>query len=487
MTTPASGIPLRHLPADVLRRLRGALEDADYTEETALARLELTDLFQIHSTPEGILARRTRAGSPCETWIRLFLCGLPVSEGDLRRGSVGVPLPRWIDAGLLRADGADFRAEVRLTPHKRRFFAHDRGGYAEADLVMGFAPASRSLLRATIRGPFGRTLDLGTGCGAQAIFAEEYSNSVVGVDCNPRALRFARWNAAFNEAPGIEWREGDLFAPVSDLRFDLIVTNPPFVISPTRRFLYRDGGAAGGGVVRAIVEGARDRLNEGGYLQMLCQWPHLRGQDGRAVLASWLAGCGCDALVLEAATESALDYIAGWRQADDGSFEEWADFFEQEGIEAVTLGNLTLRRRSGAGGWLCHEKAPPYLGPIGDAIRTRFERQDFLEAHTGDAALLTAELRVSPDARLMEETTPGQGERGGSTHKIRLEHGLGYTADLAPSAAELLRRIGPGQILAAAIAALPSQEGESPESHARCLLSTVRTLLTHGFLEPVTR
>ncbi len=73
-------------------------------------------------------------------------------------------------------------------------------------------------------------LDMGTGSGVCAVFAARYARRVVAVDINPSAVRCAGINARLNHAEHrIEVRHGDLFAPVSGERFDLILFNPPFL------------------------------------------------------------------------------------------------------------------------------------------------------------------------------------------------------------------------------------------------------------------
>ncbi|MEA1905126.1 MAG: HemK2/MTQ2 family protein methyltransferase [Candidatus Hadarchaeota archaeon] len=73
-------------------------------------------------------------------------------------------------------------------------------------------------------------LELGTGCGLIAILAAKAGARVLATDVNPTALRCARNNArAHNVEKRIEFRLGDLFEPVNDERFDLIIFNPPYL------------------------------------------------------------------------------------------------------------------------------------------------------------------------------------------------------------------------------------------------------------------
>ena len=96
----------------------------------------------------------------------------------------------------------------------------------------GVGHASISLARATKRTPVGTLLDLGTGCGVQALHLATHVREVVATDVNERALWITRLNAELNGSEGIDVRDGSLFDPVAGEQYDLVVTNPPFVISP---------------------------------------------------------------------------------------------------------------------------------------------------------------------------------------------------------------------------------------------------------------
>ena len=65
-------------------------------------------------------------------------------------------------------------------------------------------------------------LDIGTGSGLLAVHAAAHADRVVAVDINPRALRFAEFNAALNAVDNVEWREGSLFEPVAGEPCNLI-------------------------------------------------------------------------------------------------------------------------------------------------------------------------------------------------------------------------------------------------------------------------
>lgn len=87
-----------------------------------------------------------------------------------------------------------------------------------------------SQLDARVVGADAEVLDMGTGSGVCAVFAARYARRVVAVDINRAAVRCAGINASLNHLEHrIEPRHGDLFAPVTGERFDLVIFNPPFL------------------------------------------------------------------------------------------------------------------------------------------------------------------------------------------------------------------------------------------------------------------
>ncbi len=69
-------------------------------------------------------------------------------------------------------------------------------------------------------------LDMGTGCGVLAIFAATRGYRATAVDVVPEAVSCARANAILNRVD-LELLQGDLFAPVADRKFDLVVASLP--------------------------------------------------------------------------------------------------------------------------------------------------------------------------------------------------------------------------------------------------------------------
>jgi release factor glutamine methyltransferase len=111
--------------------------------------------------------------------------------------------------------------------------------------------------------PDAEVLDLGTGSGVCAIFAARHARRVVAVDINPAAARCAGINARLNELEHrIEVRAGDLFAPVTGERFDLITFNPPFLCGAPRSD--RDRAWRSLDVAERFAAGLREHLKPEG-------------------------------------------------------------------------------------------------------------------------------------------------------------------------------------------------------------------------------
>ncbi|MCZ4150563.1 SAM-dependent methyltransferase, partial [Escherichia coli] len=129
-------------------------------------------------------------------------------------------------------------------------------GVLRTDHVLGIGQASLTLAQITIREKVERALDLGTGCGIQLFHLLSHAEHVTATDLSARALGFTRFNLMLNhqalalDPENLDSRvtllQGSLFEPVAGSTFNLIASNPPFVITPRSsterakdRFTYR--------------------------------------------------------------------------------------------------------------------------------------------------------------------------------------------------------------------------------------------------------
>ncbi|MDB5744963.1 MAG: hypothetical protein JWR68_3278, partial [Polaromonas sp.] len=112
-------------------------------------------------------------------------------------------------------------------------------------------------------------------------------------DINPRALEFARANAALAGLADVAFAHSDLYQSLEG-RFDLIVANPPYLVDAGERTYRHGGGALGSALSVRIVKEGLARLAPGGRLLLYTGAPIVEGHDsfGHEV-AQWLAQAGC--------------------------------------------------------------------------------------------------------------------------------------------------------------------------------------------------
>jgi SAM-dependent methyltransferase len=379
-----------------------------------------------------------------------------------------------------------------MLPYGDLLLATDRPPPTEAELrpdfVMSVGAATIALANATVRRPVRRTLDLGCGCGTLGLLAAEHSAQVYALDRNPRAVEYARFNALFNGLSNVVAREGNLFDPVADLRggFDLVVCNPPFIISPESRFLYRDSGMRGDEICRTIARQVPEFLAEGGLCQMLCNWAHVAGQDWRRHLAGWFEGGGCDIWVMRFETTDVAAYADAWAHKADNPaamLEDWMAYYRQNGIEAVGLGLVCMRRRTGGRNWLRIEDGVKPARPIGDDIVTGLRVRDFLE-EADDEALLASRLVAAPEVRLEQRCEPRDGGWAVTESVLSRDKGISARGAADPYVATLVARCTGRRPLGELVAELAASLGRSPAEVAGPLLGIVRQLLLQGLLVP---
>src|ERR1041384_5948941 len=205
--------------------------------------------------------------SPLATAIRLFFLELPVARNDAE-GALGPHGVAALERTALARVAEVVRPQARIAPVDTLLLASDRLSTDPTDdppdYVSTYSPTARLCDLLTPRPRVERALDVGTGNGVHALLAAVHSDRVVATDVNPRALAFTELNAALSGLDNVEGRRGSLFEPVAGEQFDLITCNAPFVVSPERRWTYRDGSFDGDELSERIVREAAEHLAEGG-------------------------------------------------------------------------------------------------------------------------------------------------------------------------------------------------------------------------------
>ncbi len=481
-----------------------------------LGPLAQAALGREQSLPARLVVRE-HLNEPLGALIAVFLLGLEVPAEQLAPAVPTVGLAGLAELGLLTQAGHDSGDPVRARVDLRPYATVDALGPADwwlasdlsevatgrplaEDHVLGVGGASLTLARCTIRRPTGRVLDLGTGCGIQALHAARHAQHVVATDISDRALTLAELNWQLNASTiagtTIEGRRGSLLEPVAGELFDLVVSNPPFVITPrnapSAAFEYRDGGMVGDDLVRQLVESIGSVLAPGGIAQFLGNWEGRKGEGWTDRISSWLDASGLDGWVVQREWQDPAEYAEIWirdsgqhlgKDADD-LYAAWLADFASRGVEGVGFGLITLRRP-------VSEKATPLRVveerrtgpglPWGDEVIATLERQDWLAAND-DEALLAASLQVAADVTEERHHLPGAEDpsvillrQGGGAGRV-VQANTALAGFVGASSGDI-----PVGRLIAALASLLEVDGQALRAE---LLSDVRNLVRDGLLEP---
>ncbi|MGQ0463846.1 MAG: DUF7059 domain-containing protein [Sporichthyaceae bacterium] len=484
-------------PDPHLRELRAAFERADYTADGVAELLGSTASAAL-ARNETVPARRACAAAgpgALPTLVRLFLLQLPVALAD---AVAALPLDSALAHGMLVAEGETVRAVLDVRPHDDDcYVVADLGGGLDANVrpvppehVLGIGGASMSLAELTIRHPVGSALDVGTGCGIQALHLSRHADRVVATDLLPRALHMARLTAGLSEVV-LDLREGPGFDPVAGERFDLIVANPPFAIGGgdgSARRVYRDSGVAEDGLCRSLVGAAPDLLNPGGRCQLLANWAHRHGRDWREQVAEWLPP-GVDAWVLQREVLDPASYVSLWLHdcgdvaAPDypARYDAWLDRLEAAGIEGVGFGWIVLRRTDAADPVRLIEDWPNAVArPLGPHVADTLDRWDWLHRHHDDQALLAARLWVAEDVVQGHVGPPGFEDPDKVT--LHQTNGLHREIRVDTATAALVGACDGSMPVGVLIDAVAQVLDESPADLRKRLLPIVRTLVADGYL-----
>ncbi len=474
--------------------------------------------------------------------LAFFLLARPLTETEAAEVFADT-LVDFEDAALIERDAAGrWTASVDLRPHAAddgtEIFvaadlgAHQRPGVLRKDHVLGIGHASLTLAQITERTPVKRALDVGTGCGIQTFHLLAHAEHVTATDISERALAFTRFNLLLNAQTlnidpqnpqaRVSLRMGSLLEPVAGELFDLVVSNPPFVITPRvagesaeEQFTYRDGGLPGDEIVSTMVRQLPSVLVPGGRAQMLGNWEIIRDSaDPEAPRPwderprAWVADGGAEAWFIQREALTPASYAETWlkdasENRDRSHYEQtyvaYLNDFASRNVHSIGFGMIWLRRpnKSTAAGVTeplqrFEEITYPIQQPIARALTESVRRYDRLAA-MDDEALLAAHLEVAED--VTEERHGRPGAEHPSVILLRAGSGLCRTQLLSTETAGFASasdgELAVGQIVAALAMLLSWPEYDeaaaaargTQEQHPRdTLLHAVRELVLKSFL-----
>jgi len=332
---------------------------------------------------------------------------------------------------------------------------------------------------------------LGAGNGILALAASSHSGSVIATDLNPRAGEFCRVNASLNGVDNIEFREGSAFEPVSGERFDLILANPPFFVTPSVRRVYSDNSMELDGFCRMLVRQAPEHLTENGYCQMLVEWVQLKDQPWQDRLGEWFAGIGCDAWVMVDYMRSSMDYALIRLQEDrdeltdpaerSALLQSWQKYFEERKVDGIFGGMIVLHRREGRNWVRMEELQAMPTRPFGDFVRRIFEVHDYLGNHS-DEELLETRPALPASAQLVKRFA--KSPEGWSLTSVDMQpgEGLPYSLSLQPQVADFVAMLDGKRTLREIADETAASVGVDPAAVRRESCNIIRRVADRGMI-----
>ena len=488
---------------ELVARLRADLASAPYTVEAVGALLGPLATAAL-AREQMIPAQRVTAaaGGRLATLVRMFGLGDAVDAEEAALALPTLGLDGAAALRLVREQGPGVVATCDLRPYGDEehawWVASDLTELAtraplREDHVLGIGGASTTLASWTPRPPVERALDLGTGCGVQALHLGAHARHITVTDISTRALEFARFNAELNR---LDWEvvEGSMLDPVAGQRFGLIVSNPPFVITPRTPdvplFEYRDGGQSGDTVVADLVRSIGDHLEPGGVAQFLGNWEVVGDSDWRERVRGWVSGTGLDAWIVQREVQDPAQYAETWSR-DGGHhsattefatmYAAWLDDFASRGVSAIGFGVITLQKPVGEREPFVDltEAAGPVTAPMGPHVLTGLQARTWLAEHDDDELLAVA-WRCADD--VVEERHGRPGSEEPAVIQLRQGVGLGRTVRLDTVGAALVSVCDGSLPAGVALDAIAELLGEEPAAVRAGAVPLVRALVADGLL-----
>ena len=235
-------------------------------------------------TPTPLTVARNN-GRPANAWARSLTDVFGWSRPFEARTIPPTLLDIMTAAEVVTPAGEGFRSTVRVSTLGELLFLHSAYPTTARDAVFfgpdtyRFTHAIRAHLAAC--GPLARVADIGCGAGPGGIViaAAQPGAEVLMLDINQAALRLAGVNAALNGTANASAHHSDILAGASG-SFDLIVSNPPYLIDAGARGYRHGGGALGEGLSVKILQAALPRLRPGGTLLLYTGSAIVEGVDG---------------------------------------------------------------------------------------------------------------------------------------------------------------------------------------------------------------
>ena len=395
-----------------LASLYRILKSLDYNQKQICKCIGIKDLQNIQPTHLAYYDHFILREEPLHYLIRLFLLRGRICKDEAKKLFGKSLFETLLAIKMLGVENEKAFSYVALfsvdgfwiaTDHRFLFLKED---IMQEDPVMYIGSDSLGLIQSAPRYPSKYTLDLCTGSGVQAIVASLYSNRVLAIDINPRAVRFARFNAMLNGIHNMQVQLGSLYDGLDNHSFDTILANPPFVPSPNLETKFRDGGSSGEDVLKKIIEGASKKLSENGQLFIVTDLVNVDAYQQK--LASWWNNKKADILLLKTADrDEVLFSVPHCHYPFGQSYEDyttelfnWVENFRSENLVAVNFGYILVKKRQNKGGYFCKTINNPSTA-IYNEVRSYFDTKEMLDKQNN----VGLKLHIDEDIRIKTESS----------------------------------------------------------------------------------
>lgn len=279
-----------------LAKFKNTLRKCEYTHEQFLQYGINPFAYSQYDLP--LFAYRLKTLTSFSILFHLFFLGKRVTVKDIRKIFDEQDMDELLKMKIFeRIDSAYYQSSVLILPYKKYYFACDfvlqsddryKKKPKNFELVYPVNLDSITLSESSLKQKVDTVLDLCCGCGILGIAASSHSRKVTGIDINPRAINFSTFNALLNNIQNCTFLCGDLYEPLKDEKFDLILSNPPYEISPYKTNLFQDGGKNGFKILKKIIKGIGEHLTKNGFCQIITKFAETHNESKQQLLKTWL-------------------------------------------------------------------------------------------------------------------------------------------------------------------------------------------------------
>ncbi|MCC9603619.1 methyltransferase [Stieleria sp. JC731] len=484
--------PPKVLLNEEAKLVREVFRAAGYTEAALQERTGLLVPPPSEIIPPAVLAGFEECEDMFQCLVRVFFLGLELDSVTVRKLLPNDFVRIGLRSGMLEERVQGFRPRVLVIPVGDYLLASDLQLIRHQD-EEGFVPtlcdAALHLNAVAIRRPVKKLLDLCGGFALHGVLASESATHVTTSDLNPRAEKFAHFNASLNEISNLTAVTGSLFDAVEGQRFDQILCNPPFIISPEAATTYRFTPVELDGFVRQLFQAAPQYLETGGVFQSICEWGEIQDQPWEERLQNWFSDCGCDVWVLPANRQLPSSYaLTTLRQSTTDAAELqqkqaiWEEYFAEQNVAAIHGGFVFMRKRSGDNWFEVTQLTKPIRSQIGEAIQTGFDNRDLILGPSADKEILNSRLRITKGIRIVEESVYNGIRWDCEAMTLHVDQGVPVSIGIDKYVRNLVARFDGQRTVADCLADFSNHVGLPMESGFQQGLQITKAMLRTGVL-----